>query len=141
MTVGGGALWSHVLERVDPEFGAPGGFDPRVGVAGLTLGGGYGILTRLHGLSADNLISLNVVTASGARLTTSAEEEPELFWAMRGAGPNFAAVLAAPARAAAVRARLLSAAAPARAASAVPRLRRRAAAARDALHGVRHVAR
>jgi FAD/FMN-containing dehydrogenase len=60
-----------------------------VGVAGAALGGGAGYLSRRHGLTLDNLISADIVTADGRQLTVSAEQHEELFWAVRGAGPNF----------------------------------------------------
>jgi FAD/FMN-containing dehydrogenase len=64
----------------------PGGSCPTVGIAGLTLGGGIGVTARAHGLTCDNLESLEIVTASGAVLTASATEHSDLYWACRGGG-------------------------------------------------------
>ena len=65
-----------------------------VGVAGFTLGGGYGPLSRRHGFAADNLLRADVVTADGERLTATADRNADLFWALRGGGGNFGVVTA-----------------------------------------------
>jgi FAD/FMN-containing dehydrogenase len=69
-----------------------GGIIPTTGIAGLTLGGGLGWLMRKHGLSCDNLNSLDMVTADGRLVTANAAENAELFWAARGGGGNFGVV-------------------------------------------------
>jgi len=70
----------------------PLGINSTTGVAGLTLGGGFGWLTRKHGLSVDNLIAADIVTADGNLLTVNASNHPDLFWAIRGGGGNFGIV-------------------------------------------------
>jgi FAD/FMN-containing dehydrogenase len=85
--IGAGARLGDVYAALD-EHGVTisGGTCPSVGVSGLTLGGGHGLLSRAYGLSCDNLVEATVVTADGAVRTCSAEQEPDLFWALRGAG-------------------------------------------------------
>ena len=86
----GGALGGEVM-RVAGSYGlAPVlGQCPGVGAAGVTLGGGLGWLSGLHGASCDNLLSASVVTADGQILAVDGEHNPDLFWALRGAGANF----------------------------------------------------
>lgn len=89
----GGVLWRE-FDRETQEFGlaTTGGTVSNTGIAGLTLGGGLGWLMGKHGLTVDNLISADVVTADGEFHTVSADREPELFWALRGGGGNFGIV-------------------------------------------------
>ena len=70
------------------------GVNSDTGIAGLTLGGGFGKLGRKHGLACDNMISADIVTADGRLLHTSADEHPDLFWGIRGGGGNFGIVTA-----------------------------------------------
>jgi FAD/FMN-containing dehydrogenase len=91
--VQGGATWGD-LDRETQLFGlaVPGGVVSTTGVAGLTLHGGVGHLRRKHGLSIDNLLSVDIVTADGQFRRASATENEDLFWAVRGAGSNFGVV-------------------------------------------------
>ncbi|MCH7970078.1 MAG: FAD-binding oxidoreductase [Chloroflexi bacterium] len=85
-----GVTWGD-LNAATHAFGlaTPGGIISTTGIAGLTLGGGVGYLTRGFGLSIDNLISVDVVTADGQFLVASEDENADLFWALRGGGGNF----------------------------------------------------
>ncbi|MGW4891141.1 FAD-binding oxidoreductase [Kitasatospora sp. NPDC004240] len=89
----GGATWGDLNDAAYAfGLGVTGGIISTTGVAGLTLGGGFGHLARGLGLSCDNLVSADVVTADGTFRTVSAEQEPDLFWAIRGGGGNFGVV-------------------------------------------------
>jgi hypothetical protein len=89
----GGALWEDV-DRAAAEHGLAtvGGVVNHTGVGGLTLGGGYGWLSGQYGLVVDNLLSVKLVAADGRIWTASVKENPDLFWAIRGAGHNFGVV-------------------------------------------------
>jgi FAD/FMN-containing dehydrogenase len=88
-----GVLWGE-LDRETQLFGLAtvGGIVTHTGIAGLTLGGGIGWLMRKHGATVDNLLSADLVTAEGDFVTASEEDNPDLFWAIRGGGGNFGIV-------------------------------------------------
>jgi hypothetical protein len=86
----GGVLLGE-LDRATQRFGlaVPSGIVSHTGIGGLTLGGGLGHLMRKHGLTVDNLLGVELVTAEGERMRVDAASEPELFWGLRGGGGNF----------------------------------------------------
>src|SRR5579863_2868556 len=88
-----GCVWGDV-DHATHAFGmaTPSGFISSTGVAGLTLGGGIGYLTRHYGLTIDNLLSVDMVLADGRFVTANAAENADLFWAVRGGGGNFGVI-------------------------------------------------
>ncbi|MFC4908683.1 FAD-binding oxidoreductase [Actinomadura gamaensis] len=93
--IGGGATWGQVADALAPHGLAISSGDTRsVGVGGLTLSGGIGWKVRKHGLALDALVAAEVVTAAGDLVRASADENPDLFWALRGGGGNFGVVTA-----------------------------------------------
>jgi len=93
--IGGGATWGQVAAALAPHGLAISSGDTKsVGVGGLTLTGGIGWKVRKYGLALDNVAAAEVVTANGEVVRVSAEENPELFWAIRGGGGNFGIVTA-----------------------------------------------
>src|SRR5712692_6638364 len=91
--VEGGCTWGEV-DHATHAFGlaTPSGIISTTGVGGLTLGGGLGHLTRKYGLAIDNLLAVDMVLADGRFVTVSAEQQQDLFWAVRGGGGNFGVV-------------------------------------------------
>ncbi len=90
-----GARWGAVVDAAAPHgLAALHGSSPTVGVVGYSLGGGLGWLAREHGLQANHVTAIELVTADGGQRRVDADHEPELFWALRGGGGNFGVVTA-----------------------------------------------
>ncbi|HEX4251385.1 MAG TPA: FAD-binding oxidoreductase [Pseudonocardia sp.] len=93
--IGAGARWRDVVEAAAPHGLAPlSGSTSQLGAVGFCLGGGKGWLVRRHGLAADSILAADLVTADGRARRVDADTEPDLFWALRGGGPNFGVVTA-----------------------------------------------
>jgi FAD/FMN-containing dehydrogenase/enamine deaminase RidA (YjgF/YER057c/UK114 family) len=90
-----GAVWQDVVEAAAPHgLAALHGSSPDVGVAGYTLGGGIGWYARKHGLATNSLVAVELVTAAGELVRADEQENPDLFWAVRGGGGSFGVVTA-----------------------------------------------
>lgn len=88
-----GATWGDADRETQLHgLAVPGGIISDTGVAGFTLGGGFGYASRKYGLASDNLLSVDIVTANGTLIRASKNEHPDLFWALRGGGGNFGIV-------------------------------------------------
>ena len=93
--IGAGAHWGDVAEQLAPhKLAISSGDTTSVGVSGLTLGGGVGWMVREHGLAIDNVVAMEMVDAEGKTVRATADENQDLFWALRGGGGNFGVVTA-----------------------------------------------
>jgi FAD/FMN-containing dehydrogenase len=93
--VGAGTLWGDLVPQAsDLGFAALHGSSPTVGIAGYTLGGGVSFYSRKHGLACNRVIAFDLVNAGGEPIRVDAENEPDLFWALRGGGGSFGIVTA-----------------------------------------------
>lgn len=91
--VASGAIWNNVQKAAgEHDLAGRAGFNPTVGVLGYTLGGGWGWLSRQHGLACDHIVAADLVLADGSAVRVSAEENPDLFWALKGGGGHLGIV-------------------------------------------------